>query len=181
MVKIELGDQLLTTELTAESDIAANEAVAITSDGSVSPADNTMIPNSIGVSVEGVTTGSAVEVGIIGKVQCTASSQVTSGDPVVPGATAGQVAPLSAVDLSHSHTAFSTDGTDATVGADQSVVAGDGGTTSLLTGVSTSAQAAEDVLTDSVSQSVETTQAIGVVVTGAAAGNNAELLIGVKS
>ena len=49
----------------------------------------------------------------------------------------------------HSHVAFSSDGTDATPGADQHVVGGDGYATSLLVGVDSSGQASVTVNTSS--------------------------------
>ena len=211
MVEIGLGQQPLTVEFTAGASISSEEAVAVTADDEVSPADDTMLQETVGVATSNANAGEVAEVAILGKVPCTVSSEVTAGQIVAPGATAGQAAPLSDIDLSHdhpvqdhshtmgthSHTAFQTDGTDASPSADQAVLAGDGGTTGLLSGVSTSGQAAETVSTDAVDPgdtnsngpgstdsttiTVSQSQVLGIVTAGATAGDSATVLVGAKS
>lgn len=172
MVELNLQNQQITDVFTAGAAISEDEAVAVTGNNEVSPADDTTIQAAVGVAYESAQAGEDLEVVVIGRQPVTVDGAVNPGEPVIPAATSGRVVSETAQDTSHthaetahshpvadhshtmgthSHTALETDGADAAPAAHQGVLAGDGGTDmALVAGVDSSGQAAESVPTDAV-------------------------------
>lgn len=168
MPRIELFDQAIVTEFTADAAVADEELVAITGADAVSPATDTEVQQTVGIADADAAVGEAVAVVIFGRKQVTADGAIDPGEPVVPAATAGRAVSELATSAdhdhnvpnhehnvadhthtmgTHAHTALQTDGADAAPAAHQGMLAGDGGAVPGHVGVSTSGQAAETVPT----------------------------------
>lgn len=91
----------LTMDFTAGAAITAQQVVAITGDNTVSPADNNLRSESIGVALESVAQAETVEVLIYGKTTVVADGSISAGDPVQAASTAGRV--ISYTTHSHSN------------------------------------------------------------------------------
>jgi len=170
MTRIELGNQVVTAEFTADADIADEDVVALTGADAVSPADDTMVQEAVGIADGAAAIGEDVEVVIMGKKQVVADGAVAIGEPVIPAATGGRAASEAAQSTSHTHsspshshnvqnhshtmpnhghTAFQTGGSDTAPGAHQAVADGGGNATAVQAAVDASGQAAESVPTSS--------------------------------
>jgi len=170
MVRIELGNQAVTTTFRAAAPVGDGEMVALTAPNGVAPADDTLVQACIGVADAAAAVDEEVRVIIMGKVPVVADGPIDPGQPVVPAPAAGRVVAEAAQAGSHSHSvsdhthpiadhthtmpdhqhqAFTSDGTDTNPGAHQGVVEGDGGGTSLSVGVDAAAQGEVGVATSS--------------------------------
>lgn len=103
-----LKSKILSEVFTAGADITAGQVVAITGDNEVSPADNTLRSQAIGVALNDAAVGEQVEVIIYGKTTVVADGVISAGDPLAAATTTGRVVSL----LSHSHTNPNTSSVD---------------------------------------------------------------------
>lgn len=103
MPRIELLDQAIVTEFTADAAVADEELVAITGANAVSPASDTEVQETVGVADADAAAGEPVGVVIFGKKQVTADGAINPGEPVVPAATAGRAVSEAANSADHSH------------------------------------------------------------------------------
>lgn len=95
-----LKSKILSEVFTAGAGTTTGQVVAITGDNTVSPADNTLRSQCVGVALNDALIGEEVEVLIYGKISVVADGAITVGNPVASAPTAGRVISL----LSHSHT-----------------------------------------------------------------------------
>jgi len=169
MVEIELNENPLTVELTADSPVSDKEVVGAVAQEAVAPIDDTTAQSVVGVANNNAQAGEAVEVVVLGKKKVIADGAVGIGEPVkAAAATAGRVESETAIPAAHthtmpthqhsvpththtmpthSHTALQSDGADAAPAAHQAMTDGGATASGLLVGVSATGQAAETIAT----------------------------------
>lgn len=117
MVSINLADNQLTAEFTANAAISDQEVVALTGADAVEPATDTESQETVGVANESAASGDTVEVVLLGRKTVTADGAISAGNPVRAASTAGRVVAETSTPASHTHNVPS-DGSGSTADAE---------------------------------------------------------------
>lgn len=103
MPEIELSNNPITVELTANAAISDKEVVGAVGNNACAPISDTDAQAVVGVADGAASSGETVEVVVLGKKNVVADGAVDPGDPVRAAATAGRCVAEQQAPTSHSH------------------------------------------------------------------------------